>query len=240
VERFAANGFVVLAHDTFAWGSRRFRLDPEPARLAVAMAVQRAAWHADGRHPDEAEAYDVAAAHHEATVAKFAGVMGTSFAGAVAHDDLAALHVLGELPDVDPSRLAVVGFSGGGGRAAVVTALDVRIRASVVVCMMTTLDALYPAHLDAHSWLLATPGLASRHDWTDVAFARGRHDQLVLFAADDDLFPPAGMGAADAELRRRFAGAPGSYRGITLPGAHRFDRQMQDLAAAFLRSSLHD
>jgi dienelactone hydrolase len=222
VENLARAGFAVLAHDTFAWGSRRFGLDPPPWRLASTLG------------PDPG--YDAAAALHESTVAKYAGVMGTSFAGAVAHDDLTALDVLAGLPFVD--GLGVVGFSGGGGRAAVLTALDPRIRASVIACMMSTLDELYPAHLDAHSWLFATPGLGVGRDWPDVAFARGEHHQLVLYAEDDALFPEEGMARADAVLRTRFAEAAGTYRGIVVPGPHRFDGPMQEQAVTFLEGTL--
>jgi dienelactone hydrolase len=211
-ERLARAGFAVLAHDAFAWGSRRFPLTPEP------------------------DDYDVAAAAHESTVAKFAGVMGSSFAGAVAHDDLTAFDILAGLPYVD--RLGVIGFSGGGGRAAVLTALDPRVGASVIACMMSTVDELYPAHLAAHSWLLATPGIGDGRDWPDVAFGRGEHDQLVLYAADDALFPPEGMARADAVLGERFAEAAGTYLGVTVPGPHRFDGPMQERAIDFLASSL--
>lgn len=219
-ERLARAGFAVLAHDAFAWGSRRFQLTPAPWRLR------------DLKPAD----YDAAAALHESTVAKFAGVMGTSFAGAVAHDDLTALDILAGLPYVD--SLGVIGFSGGGGRAAVLTALDPRVRASVIACMMSTVDDLYPAYLDAHSWLLATPGIGHGRDWPDIAFARGEHAQLVLYAADDALFPPEGMARADAVLRQRFAKAVGTYHGITVPGPHRFDGPMQEQAVDFLTTSL--
>ncbi|TDV57568.1 hypothetical protein [Actinophytocola oryzae] len=220
-ERLARAGFAVLAHDAFSWGSRRFDLSTPPWRLRDTL---RAA----GQEAD----YDAAAALHESTVAKYAGVMGTSFAGAVAHDDLTALEVLDGLPYVD--GVGVVGFSGGGGRAAVLTALDTRIMASVIACMMSTVDELLPAYLDAHSWLFAAPGLCDGRDWPDVAFARGEHDQLVLYAAEDALFPAEGMARADALLRGRFAGAVGNYVGVTVAGPHRFDGPMQELATTFL------
>lgn len=222
-ENLARAGFAVLAHDAFAWGSRRFTLAPQTWRLRSILGTE---------HVD----YDKAAALHESTVAKYAGVMGTSFAGAVAHDDLTALNILAGLSYVD--RVAVVGFSGGGGRAAVLTALDQRISASVIACMMSTLDEMYPAHLDAHSWLFATPGIGHGRDWPDVSFARGQHHQLVLYAADDTLFPPEGMRRADAVLRDRFADAAGTYRGVTVPGPHRFDGPMQEEAIGFLTASL--
>src|SRR6185312_13680336 len=138
----AREGFAVLAHDTFSWGSRRFNLDVPPWRTADAMAGRQAQWREEGREPGAAEAYNAAAAFHEDTVAKAAGLAGTSLAGMVAHDDLAALRVLASLPGVDPERLGCLGFSGGGGRALVLAALSPAIRSYSVTAMMTTFDSL--------------------------------------------------------------------------------------------------
>ena len=63
-------------------------------------------------------------------MAKAAGVLGTSFAGMVAHDDLAALRVLAGLPGVDAGRLGTIGFSGGGGRSLMLAALSPLVRIS--------------------------------------------------------------------------------------------------------------
>lgn len=234
----ARRGFVVLAHDTFAWGSRRVTFDPPPWRTRDTLDLHEQAWAAGGHTPTAAERYDAAAAQHESTLAKAAGLLGTSFAGTVAHDDLAALGVLASMPDVDAGRLGVVGFSGGGGRAAVLAHLDPRVQASVVVCMMTTFASLVPAYLDAHSWLLQTPGLARELDWTDVAAARTAHHQLVISAEDDALFPRDGMHDADARLAELFAAGPGSHTGVFVPGPHRFDAAMQATAGEFLTAHL--
>ena len=234
----ARRGLVVLAHDTFAWGSRRVTFDPPPWRTRDTLDLHDEVWAARSHVPTEAERYDAAAAQHESTLAKAAGLLGTSFAGTVAHDDLAALGVLSSMPDVDADRLGVVGFSGGGGRAAVLAHLDPRVRASVVVCMMTTFDSLVPAYLDAHSWLLQTPGLAGELDWPDVAAARSAHHQLVISAEDDALFPRDGMHEADARLAELFAAGPGSHTGVFVPGPHRFDAAMQATAGEFLTAHL--
>jgi dienelactone hydrolase len=232
----ARRGFVVLTHDTFAWGSRRFSLDSPPTRLAAKVAADQAWWREQGLEPDPAERYDAAAAHHEDTVAKVAGVLGTSFAGMVVHDDLVALDVLSATADVDPSRLGVFGFSGGGGRAAMLAALDTRVRSCVITCMMATFDAMVPDYVDGHSWLLNIPGVRQVGDWPDLLLATGRH-YLVQYAEDDHLFPPSGMTAADRLLRERFAGTSG-YTGTFYPGGHRFDAEMQGQAWAHLSSTL--
>ena len=232
----ARKGFAVLAHDTFAWGSRRFDLSTPPWRTASALEARRAQWRQDGVVPSEADAYNEAAGFHEDTVAKAAGLLGTSLAGMVAHDDLAALEILAHLPGVAPDRLGCIGFSGGGGRSLVLAVLSPRIRASVVTCMMTTFESLLPAYLDAHSWLLQSPGLWKLGDWPELtarsAFARF----LVQYALADQLFPEDGMRQAHRKLESLHD--DGRYTGSFWPGGHIFTAGMQDEAIGFLAASL--
>jgi dienelactone hydrolase len=232
----ARRGFAVLAHDTFGWGSRRFNLASPPRRTAEAVEARHAQWREAGVAPSEEAAYDAAASAHEDTIAKAAGLIGTSFAGTVAHDDLAALEILATLPGVDPARLGCLGFSGGGGRSLVLAALSPRVRSYVVSCMMTTFEALFPAYLDEHSWLLETPGLWSLCDWPEITEIPGAASFLVQYAMDDELFPESGMLGADLALRSLHRS--GAYRGSFWPGRHEFTAEMQAEAAAFLRSSL--
>ncbi|MGJ3189364.1 acetylesterase [Paenarthrobacter sp. FR1] len=231
----AQQGFAVLAHDAFMWGSRRFGLDPLPWRTAGAVNGQRALWREAGVEPSAAEQYNAAAAAHEETVAKAATLLGSSVAGTVAHDDLAALGILATLPGVDADRLGCLGFSGGGGRALVLAALSPLIRGYVVTCMMTTFASLLPAYLDAHSWLLHSPGLARLGDWPDLA-ARSQAQAMIQYALDDQLFPEQGMRDADAYLSKRLP--PERYTGSFWQEPHVFTPAMQEEAAAFLASAL--
>jgi dienelactone hydrolase len=228
----AQQGFAVLAHDTFMWGSRRFHLDPLPLRTATSVKGQRALWREAGVEPSRADAYDAAAGAHEETVAKAATLLGTTVAGTVAHDDLAALHILATLPGVDPERIGCLGFSGGGGRAMVLAALSPMIRSYVVTCMMTTFASLLPEYLDAHSWLLHSPGL---RDWPDVAVRSGAQ-VLVQYALDDPLFPEEGMRDAHAYLTEKLPRE--RYTGSFWQEPHVFTPAMQEQAAAFLASAL--
>lgn len=231
----ARDGFAVLAHDTFSWGSRRFNLDAPPWRTAAGLAGQFAAWREDKVTPTPAQAYNAAAAFHEDTVAKAAGLLGTSLAGMVAHDDLAALDVLASLPGVDPGRIGAVGFSGGGGRALILAALSPLVRSYVVTAMMTTLESLLPAHVDAHSWLLQTPGLGRLGEWPQLA-ALSAAALLVQYALADPLFPEQGMRDAHALLSA--AQCAGSYEGSWWPGGHEFTPDMQREAFEFLAGTL--
>ena len=155
----ARRGHVVLVHDTFSWGSRRFDLSRPTPRLAALLDAQNALWQQHGISPTEEERFDLASGLHEDTLAKAAGALGQTFAGAVLTDDLVAFGVLAAEKGVDPARLGTFGFSGGGGRSLLLAALDQRVAACVVSCMMATFASLVPTELDTHSWLLARTGL---------------------------------------------------------------------------------
>jgi dienelactone hydrolase len=228
----ARQGNVVLVHDTFSWGSRRFDLSRPTPRLAALLDAHTALWAQQGVSPTDDERFDVASALHEDTLAKAAGALGQTFAGAVLTDDLVAFGVLAGEDGVDPARLGTFGFSGGGGRSLLLSALDRQVAACVVSCMMATFASLVPTELDTHSWLLHIPGLWSLSDWPDLT-ALGRARFLVQYRADDELFPRAGMEQAHDHLLRLHAGTV-RYRGSFSPGGHAFDAAMQDEAWAFL------
>lgn len=209
----ARAGFSVLAPDAFGWGARRFD-------LGVADAGE----------------YDVLARDHEHLVAKACALFDTSLAGMVAHDDLAALGVLRQL--CAPGSVGVVGFSGGGGRAAALCSLTDDIRAAVIVAMMTTCASLYPDHV-GHSWLLHTRGVAGGPDLPGLAAAGAAHHLMVAYCADDPLFPTEGMRAADVALRQAFDDASGSYTAVWADSGHVFTPDLQDRAIAHLTHHLH-
>jgi dienelactone hydrolase len=231
----AQQGFAVLAHDAFMWGSRRFTLNPLPYRTARAIAGQEALWREAGVVPSPAERYNAAAAAHEETVAKAAALLGTTVAGTVAHDDLAAFQILAGLPGVDRDRLGCVGFSGGGGRALILAGLSPLVRSYVVTCMMTTFASLLPAYLDAHSWLLHSPGLRGLGEWPDIAVRSSAEAVLVQYALRDELFPEQGMRDAHQYLSEHL---PGRYTGSLWNESHVFSPAMQDEAAGFLAARL--
>ena len=232
----ARQGHVVLVHDTFSWGSRRFDLSRPTPRLAALLEAQHSLWQQQGVRPSDEEWFDLASGLHEDTVAKAAGTLGQTFAGAMLTDDLVAFRLLATADGVDPARLGTFGFSGGGGRSLLLAALNHRVGACVVSCMMATFASLVPYELDTHSWLLHIPGLWSLMDWPDLT-AMGQAQFLVQYRTDDELFPCAGMEAAHDHLLRLHA-ATRRYRGSFTPGGHAFDSAMQEEAWAFLAEAL--
>ena len=141
-------GFVVLVHDVFLWGSRRF----DPATMGAAL--RREAVPAETAETAETLArYEDLAAEHEHLVAKYCTVLGTSLAAVVSHEDRLATAYLAGRPDVRADRIGCVGLSGGGARAAFLLATSEHIRAA----------ARGPAHLDVlPAGTGAARGLAGR------------------------------------------------------------------------------
>ena len=116
----ARRGFVVLVHDTFSWGSRRFDLSRPTPRLAGTLEAYAALGREHGLTLSADEQFDLASSLHEDTIAKAAGTLGQTLAGAVLTDDLVALDVLAQTSGVDRDRLSTFGFSGGGCRSLLV------------------------------------------------------------------------------------------------------------------------
>ncbi|EZP29183.1 hypothetical protein [Microbacterium oleivorans] len=229
----ARDGFVVLAHDTFSWGSRAFDLSHPTPRLAGLIAAREALWREEGVTPTEAERFDAVSSLHEDSLAKAAGMLGTSLAGAVATEDVAALDVLLGLGEVDAARVGTFGLSGGGGRATLLRALDDRVRSTVVTCMMATFASLVPRELDTHSWLLNSPGIRSAGDLPEIAASAAPRDLLVQYGTTDPLFPLEGMRDADRALQS----TPG-YRGSFFDDGHVSSSAMQGEVRAFFAATL--
>ncbi|TMR13071.1 acetylesterase [Nonomuraea turkmeniaca] len=230
VNELARRGFAVLAHDVFAWGSRRFPLDTEPAARPSAPAGDAAA-----RPPlSAADRYDAAAKQHEHVVAKHCAVLGTSFAGVVAGEDLAAAAYLRSRPDVGPVGCA--GLSGGGLRAALLGAFDPDIGAVVVAAMVSSYRDMLDGHIAKHTWMLYPPGLPRLGDWPDLVAARAPEPLMVQYAMSDALFPESGMRRAHTMISERYQDGP--YEAVFADVPHSFDVPRQEQAFDWLARHL--
>jgi len=214
-EDLARRGHHVLVHDGFGWGSRRTPLTAMPTRSESAAEFELTVRSTRGEDLDQAREYDVHAGAAEDAVAKALGVLGTSWAGMLAREDLLALSLLVVDPGVARDGVSLLGLSGGGARAAVTAALAAdeetlhdQVRAVVVVAMVSTLAETLPQHLHSHTWALMTPGLATVADWPQIVASAAPTPLLVQFAARDQLFPPDGMARAADVLAAAYAGSP--------------------------------
>jgi len=234
----AHEGFAVLVHDPFLWGSRRFPQEVMPDWAAEAFnGLQESVW-ANPDVPREVGLYNFAAAQHEHQVEKYCQVLGTTLAGVISHEDRIATNYLCARQDVDGGRMGCIGLSGGGGRSALLNATQDQIKAAVVVAMMASYAYLLNDALKRHTWMFFPAGWSRVGDWPDLAACRAPSPLLVQFDRDDELFPLEGMQAANQRLADHYQNAPGAYTSEFYPGPHKFDLEMQRSAFGWLKKQL--
>ncbi len=235
----AKEGYVVLVHDTFLWGSRRFPLETIPQRILDSTKAMLNSFPADPVTPPEIAEYNMATGEHEHLVAKYCNLLGTGIAGVVAHEDRIAANYLLSRPDVAAGGIGCMGLSGGGNRAALLQATHDRLAATVIVGLMTTYEGLLD-HNVHHTWMLYPFGWSRYGDWPDIAACRAPSPLLVQYDLEDDLFTVDGMKAADQRLALHYrnSGQPGAYVGQFYAGPHKFDLEMQGAAFAWLKGTL--
>jgi dienelactone hydrolase len=219
----ARQGYVVLVHDAFAFGSRRVRRADVPAELS-------------GGEYDEADdsvagvqAYNAWAAEHEHVMAKTLFSAGTTWPGVFFNEDRTALDVLCARDDVDAARIGVGGLSGGGLRTVFLAGLDERVTCAICVGMMTTWRDFVLHKSYTHTWMCYVPHLPRELDYPEILGVRAPRATLVLNTRQDALFTLSEMERSEEILRRVYAsaGAPERFQCSWFPGGHQFDRAMQ-------------
>jgi dienelactone hydrolase len=235
----ARRGFLVLIHDVFPWGSRKFPLETIPPANRVYGEMSKN-YRFGKEVPEEIAIYNATAAFHESTIQKYCTILGTSFASVVAYEDRVAVNYLRQREDVSIDSIGCVGLSGGGCRSVFLQATSESIRAAVVVGMMSTYEGLLDHNIVSHTYMLFPSGLSPFMDWTDLAACRAPSPLLVQFDREDGLFTMDGMTAADQRLSKLYeaAGKKENYRGEFYPGIHKFDIPMQESAFQWLEEKL--
>lgn len=243
----ARDGFAVLVHDAFGWGTRRTPDSAIADRFHRSVDQQLAGRREEARlrgiavvEATPGQRSELLAAANGPQLAKELGVLGTSFAGLVLRDDLIALDHLVATPGVRSGGVGCFGLSGGGARAVLLAAMDDRVRAAAVIAMMSTFAAVLDGHADQHSWSFLSPGLSRVGDWPALASLRTSMPLLVQYAERDELFALDGMQAAHEIITKRYRAAATlrRYTGVFHGAPHAFTRSMQAEASAWLAVAL--
>ena len=239
VNELAKEGFVVVAHDTFLWGSRRFAFETIPEGIRNQAANLLKPYPPDPYVSPEIALYNTASTLHEHLAAKYCNILGSNLAGVVAFEDRVAFNYLISRGDVLADRAGCLGLSGGGNRSALLNATHDGVRAAVIVGLMSTYAELLD-HNMTHTWMFFPSNWARYGDWPDLAACRAPSPLLVQYDLDDNLFTQAGMRAADERLKAIFTstGRSASYQGQFYPGPHKFDLEMQKAAFSWLKEQL--
>ena len=224
----ARRGYVVAVSDSFYFGERRIDVLPpvEMQRDFLVIAEGSDHW---------IELLDQLSARMEGAVAKSLMLAGVTWPGILLWDDMRTVDFLLTRPEVDPNSIGTVGLCTGGMRAALLGALDPRVRAVCIVGWMSTLYEMLEHTVSGHSWANIIPGLTRVLDWPDLVALHAPQPLLVMQGSQDTLFPLNGFQKAAERLRAVYAkaGAPGHLDIGLFDLPHVFSLDMQRQAWAF-------
>ena len=226
----ARRGYVVLAHDAFAFASRRVNM------AEVAPPVATAVIEPDDADPGSIDAYNNFAGAHENIMAKSLFCAGTTWPGVFWSEDRAALDVLAARDDVDAARLGCAGLSGGGLRTVMLAGLDERIKCCSAVGFMSTWRDFLLHKCHTHTWMIYVPLLPNELDFPEILGLRAPAATMVQNTTEDALYTLDEVKVAEGILREVFAKAGASERFDFryYPGPHKFDVPMQEDAFNWL------
>ena len=230
----AKQGFAVLVHDCFMWGSRRFN---ENELSDIFLEPLK------GKKPGSEsyiKAYNLMQRDYENVIAKYLITLGTTLQGVFSYEDRRAVDFLLTRKEVDPERIGCLGLSGGGLRSAYLAGLDERIKCAVCVGFMDTFEGFLDNRIKNHTWMLNLPFQSRFMDFTDMAAIRVPSPLMVQYDIHDGLYTLKGQKDADKRLASIYkkAGAPENYRGMFYPGPHKFDVPMQEDAFRWFERKL--
>jgi dienelactone hydrolase len=160
---------------------------------------------------------------------------GTTLQAKYVWDAQRALDYLESRPEVDASRLGMIGHSLGGQETLFTTAVDTRIRAAVSSCGFGSLRTLKRDHIN-HNYALFVPGLASNGDYAAVLALVAPRPFLVAARTDDPIFPKDGFEETIEAARRAYVAKGATERLSTFfePGEHAFSPPMREAAYTWL------
>lgn len=160
---------------------------------------------------------------------------GKTLQGKYVWDARRALDYLEARPEVDRSRVGMIGHSLGGQETLFTAAADTRIRAAVSSCGFASLRTLKRDRIP-HNFALFVPGLAEHGDYGAVLALVAPRPFLVAARTRDPIFPVDGVEETVATARRAYRARRADDRLGTFyeDGPHEFSPTMREAAYAWL------
>lgn len=162
-------------------------------------------------------------------------LLGSSQGAWMAWDGIRALDCLLENKNVDPSRLAAIGQSGGGTLTSTLLALDDRYAFGVPSCFITDFRSNLHNELPTDSEQIPTGAAAQGLELYDLLAASAPRPILIA-AVENDFFDVRGTERAFAFLKKLYKGL-GKGADIRLhvsPGSHGIGVEARTVAGEFL------
>ncbi len=225
----AKQGYVVMVHDTFTFGSRRVRFsDVDGITWGHCMVGDKT-----DQNPEDSgniKIYNEWATEHEHIMSKSLFCGGTTWPGVTLLEDQIALDILCDRSDVNEEKVGCCGLSGGGLRTDYLGGLDHRIQCAISVGFMSTWNDFLLSKSFTHTWMTYVPLLPKYLDFPEVLGLRVPLPTMVMSNNEDQLYTLPEMKKADAILREVYekAGVSERYSGKFYPGGHKFDAAMQN------------
>lgn len=129
---------------------------------------------------------------------------GIDLSAYMTYDDIAGTEYLAQMPEVDAERIGCAGWSMGGYRAWMLSALSDRIKAGAAVCWMVTTDeqlSFKYQRTENGGFANCLPGLRRWLDYPHVASIACPKAMLFISGRQDKLFPVAGVEKAFKTMR---------------------------------------
>ena len=192
----ALDGIAVLAYDPLGAGERLQAMNPATGKSWAGF--------------DE---------HSQAEIP--ISLIGDHVSRYMVWDAMRGIDYLTSRPDIDAKNIGSFGCSGGGTLSAYLTALDMRVKAGVVACYLTSygelLKGIGPQDGEQVIPDFIKDGL-DLPDWAELAAPR----PYAMVATTEDMFPFAGVLSAHEEAQRFYSlyGAKDNLQLFTGPGHH--------------------
>lgn len=131
-------------------------------------------------------------------------MLGRSLSAFMNYEDMYTTDYLASMPEVDKECIGCMGFSMGGYRAWMLSALSDKVKAGAAVCWMTTTDCQFSWEYGRERGGFANmlPGIRRYLDYPHIASIACPKPMFFLNGKQDKLFPPAGVKAAFEEMHR--------------------------------------
>jgi cephalosporin-C deacetylase-like acetyl esterase len=219
----ARRGILALAYDPIGQGERLQYFDPEVGRSLATLSDDRGTT-------------------REHMMADWqCRLTGGNFARYEIWDGVRAVDYLLERHDVDPKRIGVTGWSGGGTQAAYLAALEPRLATSASVNYMTKWDTLWTYPGPRCAEMLLTNFIKDGLDFGDWAILIAPRP-FDIVAGKLDMFPIEGTRATAAEARRIYEilGKPEAAGFFEDEGPHGYWQRRREETVRWMQRWLND
>lgn len=169
-------------------------------------------------------------------------LVGFTSLGLMVRDSLGALDLLERRDDVDATRLAMTGTSGGGYSTIFAAALDARITAAAIACIVNThaggmRDAALGTGWDGWIDLCnQVPGLCAAGTMGEILACAAPRSLQIVHAQSDPPFPVRGAREVADEVSGLYAanGCPEAFSYVEVPGGHGLHPAVRGAISSFL------